>query len=48
MQVPSALIGALNGLIVLLVVGSEIFRRQQIKHAKASSQASAINVEEEL
>ena len=30
-QVPSALIGALNGLIVLLVVASEIFRRRRTR-----------------
>ncbi len=30
-QVPSALIGALNGLIVLLVVASEVLRRRRIK-----------------
>lgn len=49
MQVPSALIGALNGLIVLLVVGSEILRRHQMKRAdkKSSSKTSVINVKEQ-
>jgi len=30
-QVPSALVGALNGLIIMFVVGSEILRRRQAK-----------------
>ncbi|HDL85097.1 MAG TPA: ABC transporter permease [Candidatus Acetothermia bacterium] len=49
MQVPSALIGALNGLIVLLVVGSEIFRRRQMKHTDklGSEQVSAADTKEE-
>jgi simple sugar transport system permease protein len=33
-QVPSALIGALNGLIVLFVVGSEYLRRRQTRRVE--------------
>lgn len=33
-QVPSALIGALNGLIVILVVGSEFLRRRQVRRVE--------------
>jgi len=49
MQVPSALIGALNGLLVLLVVGSEYFRRHQARRAdKKSAQPDAeVDVKEE-
>ncbi len=49
MQVPSALIGALNGLIVLLVVGSEYFRRHQMRRVdKKRSQSDAeVDVKEE-
>jgi general nucleoside transport system permease protein len=49
MQVPSALIGALNGLIVLLVVGSEILRHQRIRHVEKKSPSKSIlsDVEEE-
>jgi simple sugar transport system permease protein len=48
MQIPSALIGALNGLIVLLVVGSEFLRRHRIKRAeKPESEQGQTSVEEE-
>lgn len=36
-QVPSALIGALNGLIVLLVAGSEILRRSSVRRGKVGT-----------
>ena len=39
-QVPSALIGALNGLIVLLVVASEILRRRRIKRVDQTLEPS--------
>lgn len=35
-QVPSALVGALNGLIVVFVVGSEILRRRQVRRVDRS------------
>ncbi|HEX32311.1 MAG TPA: ABC transporter permease, partial [Candidatus Acetothermia bacterium] len=48
MQIPSALIGALNGLIVLLVVGSEFLRRHRIKHTQsAESERAETSAEEE-
>jgi simple sugar transport system permease protein len=47
-QVPSALMGALNGLIVLFVVGSEILRRRQVKRVdQARSREGEISVVEE-
>jgi len=46
-QVPSALIGALNGLIVIFVVGSEYLRRRQTRRVeqtiKAKSNSKNIN-----
>ena len=39
LQIPSALFGALNGLIVLLVVGSEVFRRRQARRIDKEPQA---------
>jgi simple sugar transport system permease protein len=36
-QIPSALIGALNGLIVLFVVGSEYLRRRQIRRVEPAT-----------
>jgi len=36
-QVPSALIGALNGLIVLFVVGSEYLRRRQTQRVERTA-----------
>ncbi len=49
MQVPSALIGALNGLIVLLVVGSEFFRRRQMRRAdkRSSQQEGTVDAKED-
>ncbi len=48
-QIPSALFGALNGLIVLLVVGSEIIRRRQARRIdrepKAVKMASKVKDE---
>ena len=41
-QVPSALIGALNGLIVLLVVASEILRRRRIKRVDQNLEPTEI------
>ena len=37
-QIPSALIGALNGLIVLFVVGSEYLRRSQASRMERSAE----------
>ena len=48
MQIPSALIGALNGLIVLLVVGSEFLRRHRIKRTQSpESERAKTDAEEE-
>jgi len=49
MQVPSALISALNGLIVLLVVGSEFFRRRQMRRAdkRSSQQEGTVDAKED-
>jgi simple sugar transport system permease protein len=38
-QIPSALIGALNGLIVLFVVGSEYLRRSQARRMERTADA---------
>jgi len=38
-QIPSALIGALNGLIVLFVVGSEYLRRSQTRRMERTADA---------
>ncbi|MGB6606907.1 MAG: ABC transporter permease [Atribacterota bacterium] len=40
-QVPSALIGALNGLIVIFVVGSEYLRRSQTRRVEQTSKAKS-------
>jgi len=40
-QIPSALIGALNGLIVLFVVGSEFLRRRQIRRMERVTEAKS-------
>jgi simple sugar transport system permease protein len=45
-QVPSALMGALNGLIVLFVVGSEILRRYQTKRVDQTARERKAAVEE--
>jgi len=45
-QVPSALVVALNGLIVLLVVGSEILRRYQTKRVDQTTRERKTAVEE--
>jgi len=49
-QVPSALIGALNGLVVIFVVGSEYLRRRQTRRVeqttKAKSNSKNINKKE--
>jgi len=37
-QIPSALIGALNGLIVLFVVGSEYLRRSQARRMERTAE----------
>ncbi|NQT91865.1 MAG: ABC transporter permease [Lentisphaerae bacterium] len=41
-QVPSALIGALNGLIVLLVVASEILRKRRVTRVDQTLEPSAV------
>ena len=45
-QVPSALMGAINGLIVLFVVGSEILRRRQAR--RVDKEMSAVNVNRQV
>jgi simple sugar transport system permease protein len=40
-QVPSALIGALNGLIVLFVVGSEYLRRRQTRRVEPTTKTES-------
>jgi len=40
-QVPSALIGTLNGLIVLFVVGSEVIRRRLSARAELTEEKAA-------
>ncbi len=45
-QVPSALMVALNGLIVLFVVGSEILRRRQAKRVDQTTMGNKTAVEE--
>jgi len=43
MQVPSALVGTLNGLVVVFVVSSEILkrRRARLQHSEPAAEAAA-------
>ena len=45
-QVPSALMGAINGLIVLFVVGSEILRRRQVR--RVDKETPVMNVDRKV
>ena len=42
-----ALVGALNGLIVVFVVGSEILRRRQVRRVERTLEAASTPVSEE-
>jgi simple sugar transport system permease protein len=46
-QVPSALVGALNGLIVVVVVGSEILRLRQVRRVDRTLRVASTSLSEE-